>query len=187
MRRWICQAVIGLTVACSISMFTAAAEVEKTEVPGIRNFTQIDDNSGFGGALVGFGGATQPAAMAFLQNAGFTTVINLRLDSEENVAIDDSRAAAEAAGLKYVHLPFDTEHPNQATVESFLSIIENPANQPVYIHCNSATRAAALWMIARVMKDGWQLDEASREAEKIALKPPAAIAFASGYVASYGE
>ena len=187
MRQWIYQAVIGLTVACSLSMFTAAAELEKTEVPGIRNFTQLDENSGFGGALVGFGGATQPAAMIFLKNAGFTTVINLRLDSEENVAIDNSRAAAEAAGLQYVHLPFDTDHPDQTIVEDFLLTIGNTTNQPVYVHCNSATRAAALWMIGRILKDGWQLEDASREAEKIALKPPAAIAFASWYVDSYGE
>jgi hypothetical protein len=39
-------------------------------------------------------------------------------------------------------------------------------------------------MIGRVIKDGWDIDAARREAELIALKPGEAIAFATWYVTS---
>ncbi len=39
-----------------------AAEIEKVDIPGIRNFSQIEGATGSAGSTVGFGGATQPAA-----------------------------------------------------------------------------------------------------------------------------
>ena len=72
-------------------------------------------------------------------------------------------------------------------IENILATVGNQANQPVYIHCGSATRAAALWMIGRVLKDEWEVDAASSEAKVIALKPPEAVAFATAYFTSRGE
>ena len=60
------------------------------------------------------------------------------------------------------------------------------ANQPVYIHCGSATRVAALWVIGRVLRDGWDIDATREEAEQIAHKPADAIAFATAYIKSHG-
>lgn len=162
----------------------AEAVVEKIDMPGIANYSLIEGAPGFAGSPVGLGGVTGADAMPELKKAGFVTVINLRLPSEDEADIDGSRAAAEAAGLKFVNLPLDAEEPGPTVVDDFLSLIGNPANQPVYIHCNSATRAAALWMIGRVLKDGWQVDEASKEVELISTHPSKAIAFATAYLAS---
>ena len=82
--------------------FTGEAQpptVVKTDMPGIENFSRIDGNTGFAGSLVGFGGATQPSAIAELGNEGFVTVINLRSATEEGADVEGSRTAAEAAGL----------------------------------------------------------------------------------------
>lgn len=185
-----------IAIVATLAMFSvphvsaggsAIAEIAKVEVVGIRNFTQIDGSSGFAGPHAGFGGATQSSAMAFLKSKGIATVINLRLASEEDVDLKGSVTAAEAAGLNYIHLPFDAANPAPGVVDKFLATVGNEANQPVYIHCASATRAAALWMIGRVMEDGWEIDAASAEAERIALKPPEAIAFASAYIKSTGK
>ena len=94
-------------------------------------------------------------------------MINLRLASEENVDLEGSIDGARAAGLNYIHLPFDTAAPASEVVEEFLEAVGNEANQPVYVHCGSATRAAALWMISRVLADGWQISAASAEAGQI--------------------
>jgi uncharacterized protein (TIGR01244 family) len=176
-----------VAIACSLSVALASAEPEKVDMHGIRNFSRIDGTSGFAGPGAGFGGATQPSAMHGLKSAGFVTVMNLRVASEEDVRIEANRAAAEANGLNYVYLPFDTDNPDPAVVQAFLAIARDEANQPVYIHCNSATRAAALWMIGRVLEDGWEIDAASAEADIIADKPASAIAFASAYIASQGR
>ena len=160
----------------------ASTTIKPAEAPGIRQFSLLDQSVGFAGPRVGFGGATQPSAMPWLKRAGFETVINLRLASEEGAAVEPSRAAAAAAGIRYIHLPFDPLNPAPDLVDDFLGALGGKVNQPVYIHCNSATRVAALWMIGRVLKDGWQLDDAAAEAEFIAKKPAEAIAFASAYL-----
>jgi uncharacterized protein (TIGR01244 family) len=179
--------VTAVAAVAALSVAAAPPAVRESELPGIENFSRIDGSSGFAGPTAGFGGATQPIAMPALKNAGFATVIALRLAAEEGARIDASREAAEAAGLNYLHLPFDAENPDPAVIDVFLDAVGNPANQPVYIHCNSATRVAALWMIGRVLVDKWDIDAAAGEAELIAAKPGQAIAFATRYIASRRE
>ena len=57
-----------------------------------------------------------------------------------------------------------------------------PTNQPVYIRCGSATRAAALWMSKRVLADDWSMEAAAEEARAIAGKPDAAVAYAEKFI-----
>ena len=164
---------------------TTETAIDKIDVPGIVNFARVDNSQGFAGSPVGFGGATEPSAMAQLNSKGYVTIINLRLEDEEGMDVEASQKAAEAAGLRYVHLPVDPENPVPAAIDRFLDAAGDRANQPLYIHCNSATRAAALWMIGRVLKDGLDPERASKEAEAIAAKPEDAIAFATAYLASH--
>ena len=158
----------------------------KAEAPGIVNFSRLDGNTGQAGASVGFGGATAVEAMPWLRAQGFATVINLRLPEEKGAELDASRAAAEAAGLKFVSLPVDHKPLQQAAVDQFLAALAAPGNQPVYVHCGSATRVAALWMVGRVLKDGWKPEAAAKEAELIAAKPAEALKLAKGYLATLG-
>ena len=55
-----------------------AAQVQKKEVAGIRNYSRVD-------ATVGCGGATDPAAMKALKAEGYVSVINLRLANEPGI------------------------------------------------------------------------------------------------------
>jgi len=176
--------VTAILTAAALSCAAAPAAIQEADLPGIENFSRLDGSTGFAGPTAGFGGATRPSAMPALRSAGFASVIGLRLASEEGAEIDASRAAAQAAGLKYIHLPFDAKKPDPAVINEFLKAVGDEANQPVFVYCNSATRVAALWMIGRVLLDGWDLDAAAKEAEAIAAKPDEAIQFASGYIAS---
>ncbi len=174
-------------LACALAGASAFAEPEKAEVAGIANFSSIDGEASFAGSLVGFGGATGVEVMPWLRGRGFATVINLRSAAEEGADVEASRTAAEAAGLNYVHLPFDPASGGSEVVESFLATVGDKANQPVYIHCSSATRVAALWMIGRVLVDGQSIAAATKEAEAIAQKPSVSVAFASRYLESIGQ
>jgi uncharacterized protein (TIGR01244 family) len=182
--------IVGVVTAVAAAAVTACSgapatpQVQKVDAPGIRNFSRLDSNAGFGGPTVGFGGATDPSAMAWLKSEGFVSVINLRFATEEGVNVDSARAAAQAAGLDYIHMPFSSRDADPQVVGDFLAAVGDEGNQPVYIHCGSATRVAALWMIQRVLEDGWEIDDARAEAEAIALKPEEAVAFATQYLAS---
>jgi len=171
------------SAACAAVLFTlisasSLAQVKKMELPGITNFSRVD-------ATVGCGGATQPAAMAELRKQGFVSVINLRLATEQGANIEESRAAAHTAGLKYIHLPFDAANPDPKVVESFLATVADTSNQPVYIHCGSANRVGSVWMIKRALQDGWEIDQALKEAEAIGLTNPRLKTFATDYIRAH--
>lgn len=161
-----------------LSLIVAApahAQVEKQDFPGIRNFSRVD-------ATVACGGATDPAAMAALRAQGFVSVINLRLDTEPGADVEAGRAAAEAAGMRYIHIPFNVQEADDSVVDAFLAAVADPANQPVYIHCASANRVGGLWMAKRVLQDGWDMDRAQAEAEAIGLGSPAVLGFVTSYI-----
>jgi hypothetical protein len=50
------------------------------------------------------------------------------------------------------------------------------------IHCASANRVGAFWMIYRVLEQGWSEDKALAEAERIGLRSPALKQFAHDYI-----
>ena len=142
---------------------------------GVRNYTRID-------ATVACAGATPPEAMAELKTRGFTTVINFRTGGERGATVDSGKQAAEAAGLKYIHIPF--REATAEVAESFLEAVADPTNQPVYIHCGSANRVGAMWLIKRVKQDGYAVDAALAEAEAIGLSSAALREFALDYVSA---
>ena len=143
----------------------------------VVNYTRVD-------ATVACAGATPPEAMAELKTRGFVTVINFRTDGERGATVEAGKAAAEGAGLNYIHLPF--REPSAEVIESFLSAVADPANQPIYIHCGSANRVGAMWLIKRVKLDGWSLEEATAEAEAIGLRSKGLKEFALEYVGAGG-
>ena len=165
-------------ILAAIVAIPLTAQVQKQDIPGIRNYSRVD-------ATVGCGGATDPAAMATLKKEGFVSVINLRLANEEGANVDAGRAAAQAAGLKYIHLPFNAAMPDPKVVDNFLAAVADKSNQPVYIHCGSANRVGGVWMIKRALQDKWPLDRALTEAQAIGLNNPALQTFATDYIKSH--
>jgi uncharacterized protein (TIGR01244 family) len=161
-------------IAVVIGM-TVSAQVQKGEIAGVRNFSRVD-------ATIGCAGATDPSAMTALRKEGFVSVINLRQSEEQGADIPGSRAAAQSAGLKYIHLPFNAAAPDPKVVESFLAAVADKSNQPAFIHCGSANRVGAVWMIKRAVQDGWPIEKARAEAETIGLSSPQLVTFATNYI-----
>jgi uncharacterized protein (TIGR01244 family) len=155
----------------------AAAQAKKDTLDGVRNFTVVD-------ATVGCAGATETRAFPALKERGYVAVVNLRLPTEVGAAIDESRAAAGGAGLKFIHLPFNAASPDPSVVDAFLKAVTDPANQPVFINCGSANRVSALWLIKRMLVDKWDEAKAVEEARVIGLSNEALQKFALEYVAA---
>ena len=173
----ICRLTFAAALAALLTV-PALAQVQKKEMAGIRNYSRVD-------ATVGCGGQVDPAAMASLKKEGYVSVINLRLPTEEGANVDAGRAAAQAAGLKYIHLPFNAAAPDPKVVDNFLAAVADKSNQPVFIHCGSANRVGGVWMIKRVLQDKWSVERAQTEAEAIGLNNPQLKAFATQYIASH--
>jgi uncharacterized protein (TIGR01244 family) len=122
-------------------------------------------------------------AIPSLAKMGYRSIINLRQPSEPGVAIEESRQAASAAGLKYIHLPFNAAAPDPAVIQSFLTAVTDTANQPVFVHCGSANRVGAMWLAKRMLVDDWSEARALEEAHAIGLSNAELRQFMLDYVA----
>jgi protein tyrosine phosphatase (PTP) superfamily phosphohydrolase (DUF442 family) len=86
-------------------------------------------------------------------------------------------------GLRYFNIPFVYRDPKEEQVTEFLRLTDDEANRPAFIHCTGAIRVGAFWMIRRVLRDGWTVEEAEKEAEKIGLREaPHLNEFARAYI-----
>lgn len=165
------------TVAVIVAAGFAVAQ-EKQARAGITNYTKVD-------AVVACGGATETSALEGLKADGFKSVINLRLASEQGANIEENQAKAKTLGLNYFHLPLSGASPDPKVVDQFLTVVSEKANQPVYIHCGSANRVGAVWLVKRVIQDGWPVEKATTEAKAIGLTAPGLEKFALDYIASH--
>jgi len=152
-----------------------AQEVIKEDIPGIRNFARV-------GTTVACGGTIEPAAVPELKKLGFVAVFNLRQASEAGEELAQEETAVKAAGLNYVHLPFNSRAPEPQVADRFLEEIVKPENQPAYIHCGGGPRAAAMWFIKRIVIDSWETEKASAEALQLGLTHPRLKQFALDYI-----
>jgi len=169
---------IFVVVTIGASLAAGQSQVKKSTIEGITNFAQVE-------TTVACAGAVTPAAVAGIKKMGFASIINLRLDNEKGADIDAEAAAAKAAGINFVHLPLNGNAPDPAVADRFLKIIAEPANQPAFIHCASGNRAAALWLIKRVLIDGWDNDRALEEAGQLGAISPVMKTFALDYIRAH--
>jgi uncharacterized protein (TIGR01244 family) len=165
-------------VAMGVSIAAAQSQVKKSTVEGVTNFAQVE-------TTVACAGAVKPGSLARIKAMGFASVINLRLPAEQGADIDAEAAEAKAAGITFVHIPFNGGMPDPAVADQFLKVIAEPGIQPAFIHCASGNRAAALWLIKRVLIDKWDNDRAIEEATQLGMTSPALKTFALDYIQAH--
>jgi uncharacterized protein (TIGR01244 family) len=166
---------VGLILFSAVSL---SAQVVKQERAGIVNFSKVD-------AVVACGGATETSALEGLAKDGFKSVINLRQATETNANIEQNAARAKELGLKYIHIPFNTQQLDPAVIDKFLAAIADKSNQPAYVHCGSASRVGSVWLAKRVLQDGWTVEKATEEAKAIGLRGEPLKKFALDYIAAH--
>jgi len=146
-------------------------------VPPIRNFIRLNSQYCTG---------AQPRLehLEMLKKEGVKAIINLRQPSEHRAA--DEEAKAKELGLRYFNIPVVFGEPKDEQVEEFLRITDDVDNQPAFIHCAAGIRVGAFWMIRRVLRDGFTVEAAEKEAEQIGLKDsPHLNEFARRYIAKH--
>jgi uncharacterized protein (TIGR01244 family) len=129
---------------------------------------------------VASGGQPTGPQIAELGKAGFRTMLSLRDPSE----YDEIAEADEAiqAGMRFISVPVGRPVPAETIVEEFLAVTDDAGIYPVFIHCGSGNRVGALWMIRRVLRDGWDIEAAEPEADRIGLSSETLRTFARDYI-----
>jgi protein tyrosine/serine phosphatase len=107
------------------------------------------------------GGQPQGRDYADLAALGIKTIVNLTSDD----ATPDEKAMAQKAGLSYVQIPMTTRVvPTAAQLTQFLKLVNDPANQPVYVHCvGGRHRTGVMTAAYRITHDRWTADRAFQE------------------------
>jgi outer membrane protein assembly factor BamB len=96
---------------------------------------------------------------------------------------EEEEAKAKELGLRYINIPVLASDPKDEQADEFLKVTDDPANRPAFIHCTAAVRVGAFWMIRRVLRDGWKIEDAEEEAKKIGLRDnPHLNEFARKYI-----
>jgi uncharacterized protein (TIGR01244 family) len=165
-------------IAATALTASARGQVTKDTVPGVTNFASVE-------TTVACGGVITPAAVAEMQHRGYKSVFDLQLRDEPNAHVDEEAAAAKAAGVNFVHVPFTPAHPDTHSVDTFLAEVGKPENQPAFIHCSGGNRAAGFWMIKRVLLDHWDVDKAQKEADALGLSSAPMKQFVLDYINSH--
>ncbi len=169
-----------LPFAAFVLLFSAAsaAQTQKQNYPDILNFLRLDNHYCTGG---------QPSMKDLdqMKGEGIKAVINLRRPVEYDA--EGEAAKTKELGLHYFLIPVDSKNPNDEEAAEFLKVLADPQNRPAFIHCASANRVGAFWMIRRVLVDGWNIEDAEHEADKIGLHGPELRAFARDYIRRHAK
>jgi protein tyrosine/serine phosphatase len=118
----------------------------------IKNFGRIDQNYR--------GGHPKHDDYAYLSSLGIKCVIDL-----ERRSGDTEKEKVERAGMRFCRIPMsDSEKPTAQQVQEFLKIVNDPKNQPFFLHCHAGRdRTGAMAAIYRMAHDGWNADKAYAE------------------------
>jgi tyrosine-protein phosphatase SIW14 len=153
-RRHVCALSAMLAVA-SLAASAPAKTNSDLKLSSIRinNFGRINDNY-YRGAQPESGDYADLAAL------GVKTVIDLTRDGR-----DEEAGLVRRAGMTFYRIPMTTsDRPSDAAVAKFLQLVNDPANQPVYVHCQGGRhRTGVMTAVYRITQDGWTADKAYQE------------------------
>jgi tyrosine-protein phosphatase SIW14 len=155
-----CVAAVSITVPAIAQTSTPAASVSSASSASsalsrirIGNFGKINANYFRG---------SQPKGSDYkdLATLGVKTVIDLQKDGPSNEG-----SLVTAAGMKFVRIGMTTSQaPTDAQIAQFFEIVNNPANQPVYVHCAGGRhRTGTMTALYRMTFDGWNAGQAYSE------------------------
>ena len=156
-RNYALSFVLGLALAAPAAAATPAA-VPVVQTAAVSNITLF--NFGEVNANYYRGGQPKGRDFADLKALGVKMVIDLAEEGDRNEGPN-----TEAAGMTFVRIPLGTGHaPSQAAIDQFLKLVNDPANQPVYVHCMEGRhRTGAMTAVYRMTQDGWTADQAFSE------------------------
>jgi len=140
------------TAVLAIALALPAAAQNLSNIR-IDNFGRVNTNY--------FRGA-QPEGRDYADLAaiGIKTVIDLTQDGDPGES-----SFVQREGMKFYRIPMTThETPSAEKLSQFLKLVNDPANQPVYVHCQGGRhRTGVMTAVYRMTNDRWTADRAFAE------------------------
>jgi len=139
-----------------------ADQINHAQNVSIKNFGEVSQD-------IWRGAVPSDRALEELAAQGIKTVIDLRFESPNR---KHEEQTATHLGLKYVHLPIGFGKASCEQAISFLKVVSNPTNLPVFVHCHQgADRTGTLIGIYRIFVQNWTFDQTYKEMRSYHFKP----------------
>jgi tyrosine-protein phosphatase SIW14 len=149
------------SAVCLLLLAVSISAQEESHYKELPNFHRVSDKL-FRGAQPGNGGIKKLSAL------GIKTVVNLRGTDELTAA---QQKEAEAGGLRYFNIPMaGLSAPSDDQVARVMAVIDNPDNQPVFIHCKRGSdRTGTIAAVYRISHEDWTSERAIAEARRYGM------------------
>ena len=119
----------------------------------IYKFLRIDDT------LVTSGQRSQ-AQLAGVAAAGVEQVINLALHDDPRYSLPDEAGTVRSLGMDYVHIPVQFKAPTLADLNRFFDAMDAAKGRKLLVHCAANIRVTTFLGLYRVLRLGWEQDQA---------------------------
>jgi len=154
-------------LAASLAFLPVAGLGAEGSHPASASATSIStieiDNFGIVSPNYYRGAQPQGDDYADLAALGVKTVIDLQEDG-----LEAEPTLVEKAGMKFHRIPMNTRRvPTTEELGLFLELVNNPANQPVYVHCAGGRhRTGVMTAVYRMTSEKWTSEQAFKEMKK---------------------
>jgi len=156
---------LGLVLVAAVAAFGAigtsaqiapiGAAATTMSIEGVPNAGSITSNL--------FRGA-QPhdSSYADLRKLGMNIIVDLR---DENGEVSAEKKAVEAAGMKFVSLPWHGGGlPSRDQILTYFSLLRDNPDQKIFLHCQyGADRTGVMVALYRIAVDHWTSEQAIKE------------------------
>jgi len=149
-RIWLILALVVLLPVAGQAAQKELLAVPRNDLPGLTNFAKVSDG-------LYRGAQPEPAGLLELKKMGVKTIINLRAKHTDEPIL-------AGLGFKYVSIPISSWNLDEEDVVSFLQVVTNPANQPVFVHCQyGSDRVGVMVAVYRMYAQNWGKKDALAE------------------------
>jgi protein tyrosine/serine phosphatase len=142
-----------------ILLFLSAAEWVIEGQSGVESRVRIDHFGKVSGNYYR-GGQPHDDDYATLAQLGVKAIVDLRDGGPDN-----EQMRVEQLGMKFYRIPLSTKKaPSDGAIQRFLEIVNDPANKPVFVHCEDGEeRTGVMTAVYRITHDDWNADKAFAE------------------------
>jgi protein tyrosine phosphatase (PTP) superfamily phosphohydrolase (DUF442 family) len=118
----------------------------------IPNFLALSEN-------VFTGGMPNEEQLANAAQRGVELVINLAPHEVSN-ALPNETELVTSLGMQYINIPVIWNTPTKDGLDRFMDVMEENKDKRILIHCQANFRATAFVALYRILRQGWNTDDA---------------------------
>lgn len=118
----------------------------------IPNFLALSEN-------VFTGGMPNQEQLADAAQRGVELVINLAPHEVLN-ALPNETEIVTSMGMQYINIPVIWTTPTKDGLDRFMDIMDENKDKRILVHCQANFRATAFMALYRILRQGWNADEA---------------------------